>query len=100
MYPIMKSTDQQKVELSEQILKNFLKRISNGKVSELAKDLGLPYELVYNLVHGRINSLSADNYKIIFGNLLKLSGDIKHFQSWRGLFRAGTFDLYKIRWNS
>ena len=67
MYPIMKSTDQQKVELSEQILKNFLKRISNGKVSELAKDLGLPYELVYNLVHGRINSLSADNYKIIFG---------------------------------
>jgi hypothetical protein len=36
-------------------------------VSELAKDLGLPYELVYNLIHGRINSLSSENYKIIFG---------------------------------
>lgn len=67
MYPIMKSVGQQRVELSEQILKNFLKRISNGKVSELANDLGLPYELVYNLVHGRINSLSVDNYKLIFG---------------------------------
>ena len=67
MYSKIKSSGQQRVELNEEILKKMLKRISIGRVSEVADDIGLPYDLVYNLVHGRINSLSTDNYKLIFG---------------------------------
>ena len=66
MYLKMKSSGQQRVKLSEQILNNLLKRISNGRVSELARDMGLPYGLAYNLVRGRIKSLSLDSYKLIF----------------------------------
>jgi hypothetical protein len=67
MYSKIKSSEQQRVELNEEILKKILKRISSGSVSEVADDIGLPYDLVYNLVHGRINSLSEENYKLIFG---------------------------------
>jgi hypothetical protein len=67
MYSKIKSSEQQRVEINEEILKKILKRISSGRVSEVADDIGLPYDLVYNLVHGRINSLSAENYKLIFG---------------------------------
>ncbi|UCD31534.1 MAG: hypothetical protein JSV38_12165 [Desulfobacterales bacterium] len=63
----MGSFDQQRVEISDQILKNFLRRISHGKISELANDIGLPYGMVYNLIYGRIKSLSAQDYKLIFG---------------------------------
>ena len=67
MYSKIKSSEQLRVELNEEILKKILKRISSGSVSEMADDIGLPYHLVYNLVHGRINSLSEENYKLIFG---------------------------------
>jgi hypothetical protein len=67
MYSKIKSSVQQRVELNEEILKKILKRISSGRISEVADDIGLPYDLAYNLVHGRINSLSAENYKLIFG---------------------------------
>jgi hypothetical protein len=67
MYSKIKSSGRQRVELSKKILQKILERISSGRVSELADDIGLPYDLVYNLVHGRINSVSAENYKLIFG---------------------------------
>ncbi|MBW2490392.1 MAG: hypothetical protein JRE65_04520 [Deltaproteobacteria bacterium] len=67
MYSKIKSSGRQRVELNEEILKKILKRISSGRISEMADDIGLPYDLIYNLVHGRINSLSAENYKLIFG---------------------------------
>ncbi len=67
MYSKMKSSGQQRVELSKKVLQKILERISSGRVSELADDIGLPYDLVYNLVHGRINSVSTENYKLIFG---------------------------------
>jgi len=67
MYSKIKASSQQRVELNEEILKKILKRISSGRISEVADDIGLPYDLAYNLVHGRINSLSAENYKLIFG---------------------------------
>ena len=67
MYSKMKSSDQQRVELSKQILNNLLKRVSGGMITELSNDMGLPYGLVYNIIHGRIKSLSAENYKLIFG---------------------------------
>ncbi len=67
MYSKMKSLDQQRVELSKQMLNNLLKIVSGGMISELSNDMGLPYGLVYNIIHGRIKSLSAENYKLIFG---------------------------------
>jgi hypothetical protein len=67
MYSKIKSSGEVRVELNEDILKKILKKISSGRVSEVADDIGLPYDLAYNLVHGRINSLSAENYKLIFG---------------------------------
>lgn len=67
MYSKPKSFGRQRVELSKKILQKILERVSSGRVSELAEDIGLPYDLLYNLVHGRINSISTENYKLIFG---------------------------------
>jgi len=67
MFSKMKYSAQERVELSEEILKKILRKISSGRISELANDIGLPYDLVYNLVHGRINSISTKNYGLIFG---------------------------------
>ena len=63
----MSSTSQQRVEISDQMLKHLLRKISHEKIAELANNIGLPYGLVYNLVYGRIKSLTAENYKLIFG---------------------------------
>lgn len=67
MYSKPKSFGRQRVELNKKILQKILERVSSGRVAELADDIGLPYDLVYNLVHGRINSISTENYKLIFG---------------------------------
>jgi len=88
MYSKMKSSDQQRVELSKQMLNNLLKIVSGGMISELSNDMGLPYGLVYNIINGRIKSLSAENYKLIFGEeppyqaLKRIDGE--HF---RGMVR-------------
>jgi hypothetical protein len=49
------------------MLNQFFENIFQGRVSKFSKDRGLSYTLVYNLAHGRIRSLSARDYKIIFG---------------------------------
>jgi hypothetical protein len=67
MYEKIKSLDQQRVELNKQMLNHLLKRVSAGMISELSNNMGLPYGLVYNIMHGRIKSLSTENYKLIFG---------------------------------
>jgi hypothetical protein len=56
-----------RIELNENLLNKFFNKIYTGKVSELSLDKGLSYTLVYNLVYGRIRSLSARDFKIIFG---------------------------------
>ena len=56
-----------RIELTETLLHRFFDKIYKGKISELSLDKGLSYTLVYNLVHGRIRSLSARDFKIIFG---------------------------------
>jgi len=45
-----------------------LENVFPGTVSELATVKGLSYTLVYNLVHGRIHSLSKSDYRRIFGD--------------------------------
>ena len=56
-----------RIELTETLLNRFFKKIYKGKVSELSLNKGLSYTLIYNLVHGRIRSLSARDFRIIFG---------------------------------
>jgi hypothetical protein len=67
MLTTRKSSGETRVQLTEQIFEKLLRDIYKGDVSELSSEKGLPYALVYNLVHGRIDSLSAKDYRIIFG---------------------------------
>jgi len=60
-------TIQKRVEITEGMMKRFFEEIFKGEVSEFSAHKGLPYGLVYNLVHGRINSLSSADYRRIFG---------------------------------
>lgn len=42
-------------------------KIKGQTVSDMAKRTGLPYLLIYNIIHRRVKSLSARHYRIIFG---------------------------------
>lgn len=67
MYPNEHITDTSRIELKEEIMEKFLKEVLQGRISDLAIEKRLPYSLVYNLANGRIRSLSAREYRIIFG---------------------------------
>jgi hypothetical protein len=60
-------TDHSRVLISEEMFSHFFMNILKGTVSEFANDKGIAYSLAYNLVHGRIKSISARDYKRIFG---------------------------------
>ena len=62
-----RATHHCRIHVTKEIRDNFFLNIFRGKVSEFAREKGLPYHLVYNLVHGRIKTLSARDYKRIFG---------------------------------
>jgi hypothetical protein len=53
--------------LTEEILESFLGEVFKGNISALAREKGLPYTLVYNLIYGRIRSLSYEDYRMLFG---------------------------------
>jgi len=67
MYWDEQIADQSRIEVNEEVLDKFFKEVLRGTVSELAFEKRLPYSLVYNLANGRIRSLSARDYRIIFG---------------------------------
>jgi len=56
-----------RVVLTKEMFDDFFSRIFKGNVPELTATKGLTYDLVYNLVHGRIRSLSVGDYRAIFG---------------------------------
>jgi hypothetical protein len=104
MYPKAQMSDPTRIKLDEKILDKFFKDIFRGKVSELAVEKGLPYRLVYNLAHGRISSLSAEDYKILFGEELPyLLPERVRGTSFRGMVRLWLYlndgvtkaDLYR-----
>lgn len=55
------------LELSQEMMERFLDDIYQGDVSEFSAHKGLFYHLIYNLVRGRIHSLSAVDYRIFTG---------------------------------
>jgi hypothetical protein len=56
-----------RIELTDEMMQDFFDNVFKGEVSEVSFAKGLPYSLIYNLVHGRIRSISAENYRILFG---------------------------------
>jgi hypothetical protein len=66
LYPPKKVSKEPRVKLTEQILKHFHANIFKQNVSALVKESGRPYTLLYNLARGRIKSLSARDYRLIF----------------------------------
>ena len=67
MYERNEIQTKSRVMLTKEMLDEFFSRIFKGNVPELSVAKGLPYDLVYNLVHGRIRSLSVRDYRAIFG---------------------------------
>jgi hypothetical protein len=49
------------------MIESFRGKVFKGSISTLAREKGLPYTLVYNLIYGRIRSLSFKDYRILFG---------------------------------
>jgi hypothetical protein len=56
-----------RVKLTKAMLMQLTEEIMKSSVSALAQRTGLPYLLIYNIVHKRVRSLSTRNYRIIFG---------------------------------
>jgi hypothetical protein len=56
-----------RVRLTESMLKHLNEDIKGRSVTALAKRTGLPYLLIYNIVHKRVQSLSTRNFRVIFG---------------------------------
>ena len=63
---LIEKTDQCRVHITEDMFSRFFMNIFKSTVSEFAHKKGLPYSIVYNLVHGRIKSISARDYERIF----------------------------------
>jgi hypothetical protein len=67
MYETKGIQPKSRVVLTKEMLDDFFSRVFKGNVPELSATKGLTYDLVYNLVHGRIRSLSVGDYRAIFG---------------------------------
>lgn len=63
----LKAHDAPRVEITKDIRDRLFAGDLKGEVSELSAHTGLPYSLIYNLVRGRIHSLSVAEYRRIFG---------------------------------
>ncbi len=60
-------TQSNRVELTEALRRRFEASVLSRSVSELAKETGLPYLLIYNIVNARVRSVSPRNFRLIFG---------------------------------
>ena len=90
MYHSVHMPDPNRIELDEEILDKFFKEIFTGKVPELAIEKHLPYSLVYNVVKGRIKSLSPREYRILFGEEPLHQGESRV----EGTYFRGMVDLW------
>ena len=56
-----------RIELTDQDLKHLVEIHAPLSVPALANRTGLPYMQVYNIVHGRVRSISDRHYRLLFG---------------------------------
>ena len=65
--PIRKIVPKPRIPITGRELKRLFEMHGTASVPELAKRSGLPYQMVYNLVHGRLATLSNRHYLALFG---------------------------------
>lgn len=63
-----KYTIKPRIGLSENDIKRLFRVNTTQSVSVLAKRTGLPYILIYNIVHRRVRSVSHRHYTMLFGS--------------------------------
>jgi hypothetical protein len=63
----IEDTNQSRVYITKEMLSHFVVGTFKGAVSGFAREKGLPYSLVYNLLRGRIKTIAARDYEKIFG---------------------------------
>jgi Mor family transcriptional regulator len=56
-----------RIALTDRDLRHFSATILSQSVPELVKRTGLSYMLIYNIIHGRVKSISDRHYRILFG---------------------------------
>ena len=66
-----------RVTLGDRDIKNLLDLNGSDSVAALAKRTGLPYMLVYNVVHRRVLSVSHRHYQMLFGRPAPLQDTLK-----------------------
>ncbi len=92
-----------RVELTEELRRRFESSVFSRPASELARETGLPYLLIYNIVNDRVRSVSPRNFRLIFGEdpptdrIPRVDGS--HFRRMVGLWvylddRTTKMDLY------
>lgn len=79
-----------RVRLTDEIRAYFFEHIFKGSVSELCRRVGLPYRLIYNIVHQRVQSISAREYRTLFGEL----PPVQSFQKVDGTYFRNMVDLW------
>jgi hypothetical protein len=100
----LRAQDAPRVEITKDLRARLFAGELKGEVSELSAHTGLPYGLIYNLVRGRIHSLSPAEYRRIFGEAPpdQETGRVKG-EYFRGMVRLWMFlnhgvtekDLYR-----
>jgi hypothetical protein len=100
----LKAHDAPRVEITKELRDRLFAGDLKGEVSELSAHTGLPYGLIYNLVRGRIHSLSVAEYRRIFGEAPPVQ-ELKRVKGeyFRGMVRLWMFlnrgitekDLYR-----
>ena len=66
-YRDKKRVKKPRIELTDQDLKHLIKIHSPLSVPALARRTGLPFMQIYNIVHGRVKSISDRHYRLLFG---------------------------------
>ena len=97
-----------RVTLTEKDLQHLFDIHETDSPAALAKRTGLPYMLVYNVVHGRVASVSNRHYQLLFGSeappraALKVDGDAFRAMAELWLFlhdETTQADLYRELYN-
>ncbi len=63
-----------RIPLTDALVARFADKVFNQPAPQLAKRTGLPYLLVYNIVHRRVKTISARHYRILFQEIPSKEG--------------------------
>ena len=58
---------QQRVALTEDLRRRFASSVFSQPAPAVAKRFGLPYLLAYNIINGRVSSITERHYRLLFG---------------------------------